>query len=103
MLYNQKTTPVLHTETRENQLKWCKTSNILLLMSNREIARMYATSLDFNKVGVVTICLRPFDVVVVQVLLYGMKVWDCSISLNAFNEIDKFQNLFLLSNWKLNP
>ena len=35
-----------------------------------------------------------FIVMVTQVSLYGVKVWGCIISLNAWNEIEKIQKMF---------
>ena len=42
---------------------------------------------------------------VIQVLLYGVEVWGVSISPNAWNEIEKVQNMFLrmqfgVKSWK---
>ena len=36
-----------------------------------------------------------FNAMVTQVLLYGVEVWGDTISLNAWNEIVKVQNMFL--------
>ena len=35
-----------------------------------------------------------FNAMVTQVLLYGVEVWGGTISLNAWNEIEKIQNMF---------
>ena len=36
-----------------------------------------------------------FNAMVTQVLLYGVEVWGGTISLNAWNEIEKIQKMFL--------
>ena len=39
--------------------------------------------------------LMLFNSMVTQVLLYGVQVWEGTISLNAWNEFDNIQNMFL--------
>ena len=39
--------------------------------------------------------LMLFNAMVMQVLLNGVEVWGCTIPLNAWNEIEKIQNMFL--------
>ena len=39
--------------------------------------------------------LMLFNAMVTQVLLYGVQVWEESISLKAWNEIEKIQKMFL--------
>ena len=38
--------------------------------------------------------LMLFNAMVTLVLLYGVEVWGDTISLNAWNEIEKIQNMF---------
>ena len=47
--------------------------------------------------------LMLFNVMVTRVFLYGIEVWGGTISLNAWNEIEKIQKMFLRRIWELNP
>ena len=67
----------------------------------------YALRLDFKLVGKVNTkkSMQPellvdrkwnlFKTMVTHILLYGVEVWGSTISLNAWNEIEKIQKMFL--------
>ena len=86
----------------------CKTSDVLVLLSHSQICTMYVMSLDFKWVGIVPIW---FKMNATKVILkygkwdwyyamlpwskHGLDTWDVAISLNAWNEIENIQIMFL--------
>ena len=56
-----KTNTLAHfLHTKENHFKWCKTSNILELLSHRQIGGMYPMGLKFKCARIVNLCLRIY-------------------------------------------
>ena len=69
-----------------------QSSKYLVLMSHRQIGGMYVMSLDFNQ--------RDIEINVIRCyggpsIAYGVEAWGITISLGAWNEIDKIQKMFL--------
>ena len=50
---------------------------------------------ESNQSDTCEVRLMLFNAMVVQVLLYRIEVWDGTISLSVWNEIEKIQKMFL--------
>ena len=97
---------------KERPLTICKKFSVCILVSMYlpQINGVYPLRLDVKLVGKVIIGWKInaikvilmdrkwkpmlFKAIVTQVLLYGVQVWGCTISLNPWNEIEKIQNMF---------